>query len=585
MAFDGILVRALRNELDRELQDARINKIAQPEPEELIITFKTRNGLKKVLISANASLPLIYLTEDNKQSPATAPGFCMLLRKHLNSARLLSVTQPGLERVIVFTIEHLDEMGDLKLKYLNIELMGKYSNIIFTDDRGVILDAIRHVPPSVSSVRTVLPGQPYFIPDTQNKINPESVTKEQFLEILDDKDRLSDVFFRHFTGFSGPAVQEILYHEDLDPDRYVSELSPDEKTDLADCFIRIVNELLNSPLTAEIAYENGLGPVQYSAVPLDSYRGNEEEYTVKTFDSPSLMLKTYFSERNITTNMRQKSQDMRKVAETLLSRAVKKLDLQKKQMKDTEKRETYRLYGELLNAYSYQLPVGEKTVSVLNYYDNTELKIPTDPDLSIADNAKRYFDKYTKQKRTYQALEELIPQTESEIEHLSSIVLAIDIARDNEDLQQIREEMADAGFIKRQVGKNGRKIKSASKPWHYISSDGYDIYVGRNNLQNDMLTFKFADGNDIWMHAKKAPGSHVIIRTRNEEIPDRTYEEAGALAVYYSTVRDNPKAEVDYIEKKHVKKPNGGAPGFVVYYTNYSLMASPDISALRQVND
>lgn len=585
MAFDGILVRALRNELDRELQDARINKIAQPEPEELIITFKTRNGLKKVLISANASLPLIYLTEDNKQSPATAPGFCMLLRKHLNSARLLSVTQPGLERVIVFTIEHLDEMGDLKLKYLNIELMGKYSNIIFTDDRGVILDAIRHVPPSVSSVRTVLPGQPYFIPDTQNKINPESVTKEQFLEILDDKDRLSDVFFRHFTGFSGPAVQEILYHEDLDPDRYVSELSPDEKTDLADCFIRIVNELLNSPLTAEIAYENGLGPVQYSAVSLDSYRGNEEEYTVKTFDSPSLMLKTYFSERNITTNMRQKSQDMRKVAETLLSRAVKKLDLQKKQMKDTEKRETYRLYGELLNAYSYQLPVGEKTVSVLNYYDNTELKIPTDPDLSIADNAKRYFDKYTKQKRTYQALEELIPQTESEIEHLSSIVLAIDIARDNEDLQQIREEMADAGFIKRQVGKNGRKIKSASKPWHYISSDGYDIYVGRNNLQNDMLTFKFADGNDIWMHAKKAPGSHVIIRTRNEEIPDRTYEEAGALAVYYSTVRDTPKAEVDYIEKKHVKKPNGGAPGFVVYYTNYSLMASPDISALRQVND
>lgn len=585
MAFDGILVRALRNELEAELQDARINKIAQPEPEELIITFKTRNGLKKVLISANASLPLIYLTDDNKQSPLSAPGFCMLLRKHLNSARLISVTQPGLERVIVFTIEHLDEMGDLRMKYLNVELMGKYSNIIFTDDRGIILDSIRHVPPSVSSVRTVLPGQPYFIPDTQNKLNPEGVTKEQFLETLDDKDRLSDTLFRHYTGFSNPSVNEILCREGLDPDRYVSELSPEEREDLAERFVRITDELLHGPLTAEIAYEKGLGPVQYSAVPLDTYRGDEEEYSVKTFDSPSLMLQTYFSERNITTNMRQKSQDMRKVAETLLSRAVKKLDLQEKQMKDTEKRETYRLYGELLNAYSYQLPVGEKTVTVLNYYDNTELKIPTDPDLSIADNAKRYFEKYTKQKRTYQALEELIPETQSEIDHLSSIVLAIDIARDNEDLQQIREEMADAGYIKRQLGKNGRKIKSSSKPWHYVSSDGYDIYVGRNNLQNDMLTFKFADGNDIWMHAKKAPGSHVIIRTRNEEIPDRTYEEAGALAVYYSTVRDNPKAEVDYIEKKHVKKPNGAAPGFVVYYTNYSLMASPDISALRQVND
>ena len=583
MAFDGVLTRALVRELEQTLDDARITKIAQPESEELLITFKTFSGQKKLLISANASLPLMYLTEENKQSPAQAPNFCMLLRKHIGSGHLISVSQPGLERIVDFTFEHLDELGDLRQKHLIVELMGKHSNIIFTDEHAMILDAIRHVPPSVSSVRTVLPGRDYFIAETQDKKDALTTSPEAFRASLDPLDTLGLSLFKHYTGFSKQTVSELLYESGLSEDRFVSDLSDPEKDRLTAVFTGAVQKITAGDFTAEIAYE-GKTPVSFSALPLSSYRADPTHARVVSFETVSEMLETYYRERNIVTNMHQRSADLRKVVQTLLERAVKKHDLQEKQLKDTEKRETQRLYGELLNAYSYSLPVGEKSIKVLNYYTNEEIDIPTDPDLSIADNAKKYFDKYTKQKRTYNALSELIQDTEAEIEHLSSIAVSIDMALSADDLIEIRQEMADAGYIKKNTAlKNGRKQKTASRPYHYLSSDGFDIYVGRNNLQNDELTFKFADGNDIWMHAKKTPGSHVIIKTNGAELPDRTYEEGAALAAYYSTARSNAKVEVDYVEKKQVKKPAGARPGFVVYYTNYSMVAEPDISMLREV--
>ena len=580
MAFDGIMVHAVTEELSRTLLNARINKIAQPEPEELLFTLKTENGLQKMLISANASLPLIYLTEENKVSPQTAPGFCMLLRKHLNSARITGIYQPGLERVLRFSIEHIDEMGDLREKRLYVEIMGKYSNIIFTDENDRIIDAIKRVPPSVSSVRTVLPGGTYFIPETQGKKDGTKETLEGFLSGLDPKDRLGDALFRHYTGFSMPSVTEFLEKYHLDGDRFVSALSDEERLYFGKAFLEFTSDIMNCPAAPEIAYDLEGLPVAFSAVPLLSYKKSPEKYRVEAFSSPSVLLTTYFSGRNIVNNMRQRSQDMRKIAETLMDRAVKKQDLQLKQYKDTEKMDKLRLQGELLQAYSYSLPVGEKSVWVLNYYDNTEMEIPTDPDLSIADNAKRCFDKYTKLKRTKVALDKLLPETAAEIDHLSTILLAIEQARDIDALSEIREEMAEAGYI-RKSGDKKKQGKIKSRPYHYISSDGFHIYVGKNNFQNDALTFRFAENHDIFMHAKNAPGSHVIIKTEGREIPDRTYEEAGALAAYYSSLRGNPKAEIDYVEKKQVKKPAAGKPGFVVYYTNYSLIAAPDIGGIR----
>ena len=253
-------------------------------------------------------------------------------------------------------------------------------------------------------------------------------------------------------------------------------------------------------------------------------------------------------------------------------------------MKDTEKREKYKVYGELINTYGYNLESGCKSFQALNYYTNEEITIPLDPTMTPQENAKKYFDRYNKLKRTAQALEEQLQDTEEEIQHLESISTALDIALLESDLSQIKEELQEYGYIKKHfTGK--KKALAKSKPLHYVSSDGYDIYVGKNNYQNEELTFKFATGNDWWFHAKKMAGSHVIVKSKNEELPDRTFEEAGRLAAYYSSGRTAPKVEIDYIQKKHVKKPNGSKPGFVVYYTNYSLMIEPDISGLKLLSE
>ena len=581
MAFDGILVRALRMELAEALKDGRISKIAQPEKEELLLNFKTPSGAKRLLLSGSASLPLIYLTEENKPSPQTAPGFTMLLRKHIGSGRLLGISQAGLERALDFEFEALSELGDPVKRHLILEIMGKYSNIIFTDENMMILDAVRHVPPSVSSVRTVLPGHPYFLPETQKKADLLSEAPEHFAESLQDTDTLQGALTQHYTGLSSQSVSEFLYEAGFDASAFVSSLSPSEKLRYTEAVFSWKKRLEDGPFDPCIVYRDGI-PTAYSAAGLPSYEGLKGT-EVRHFSSPSAMLEAYLSEKNTAVNMRQRSQDMRRVIQNLIERSAKKLDLQQKQLQDTEKKEQLKIQGELLNAYSYQLPVGEKKVRVMNYYTGKEIDIPTDPDLSIADNAKKLFDRYGKLKRTAKALETLIPETEAELTHLQTILVSIDLAQDAQDLAEIREEMAEAGYIKRQHTKNGRKQKITSRPYHYRSSDGFDIYVGRNNTQNDLLTFRFAEGNDIFMHAKKMPGSHVIIRTGGAEVPDRTYEEAGALAAYYSAGRTAPKTEIDYVEKKQVKKPSGAKPGFVVYYTNYSLMASPDISGIERI--
>ena len=583
MAFDGVFMRALTNELDHTLKNARISKIQQPEKEELQITFRTlEKKKKKLFISANPSLPLIYFSEDSKAAPLSAPAFCMLLRKYLSSARVLSVTQPGLERVMDMALEHLNEMGDLTTVHLMIEIMGKYSNVILTDEDRQILDAIRRVPPTVSSVRTVLPGRPYFIPEARGKQDPLQVDREEFLRSLDPADTCLSALCDHYTGLYRSTISEYYLSENIDPDRYISQLSPEEKESFYDFFMSFIKTVTDGNFSCQAAYRGNL-PEAFSALPLVSYMSMSDQYTIRTFDSPSGLLYTFYRDRNRETNLRQHSSDLRKSVQTHLERAARKLDLQEKQLKDAEKRDTFRHYGELLTAFSYSLPVGQDKVTVYDYTDNDkELTIPTDPDLSISDNAKKYYEKYNKQKRTFEALSVQHEETEKELAHLSSVIQAIDMAEDYEVIKQIREELQDAGYLKADKSRSKKAEKIRSKPWHYISSDGFDIYVGKNNLQNDQLTFKTADDDDIWMHAKGVPGSHVIIRTGGEEIPDRTYEEGAALALYYSQNRKSGKGEVDYIAVKHVKKPNGARPGFVVYYTNYSMMADADITGIRR---
>ncbi len=590
MAFDGVTIASVVSELKKELVGGRLYKIAQPEADELLLTIRQPGGQRRLFLSADASLPLIYLTESNKQGPLTAPGFCMLLRKHLQNGRITDIFQPGLERIVHIQIEHLDEMGDLRHKTLVIEIMGKHSNIIFCNDDNTIIDSIKHVSAAVSSVREVLPGKPYFVAQTQNKLDVLSTSYEAFRSAVSAKPQpLFKAIYGSFTGISPLLAQELCCRAQLDGERPSAALSEADYHKLFTALSELAATVREERFAPNIIYASGK-PVEFSAFPLTLYGFPKVDGAAKdasctvSYSSMSALLEHYYAEKNTLTRIRQKSSDLRRIVQLALERNIKKYDLQLRQMKDTEKRDIYRVYGELLNTYGYSAVPGAKTFSAVNYYTGEEVSIPLDPALTALENAKRYFEKYNKLKRTYEALSQLTIEVRTEISHLESVSAALDIALHEEDLAEIREELAESGYIRRKSGTKKQRI--TSKPFHYRSSDGFDIYVGKNNYQNDALTFQLAAGNDWWFHAKKQPGSHVVVRLGNAaELPDHTFEEAARLAAYYSKGRDQEKVEIDYVQKKYVKKPAGAKPGFVVYYTNFSMAIDSDISGIQQVSE
>ena len=406
MAFDGITIACITKELHTALAGGRIIKISQPQPDALLLTIRNGGEQRRLYLSASASLPLLYLIPDNMSSPLTAPNFCMLLRKYIQNGRILSISQPGLERIVRIRIEHLNDLGDLCTKVLIIELMGKHSNLIFCEETDTIIDSIKHVSGMVSSVREVLPGRTYFIPQTQEKYDPLTTSEEVFRSVLPTK---------------AAPVFRALYTT--------------------------------------------------ACIPLTSFADSPQ----KSYSSVSELLHAYYAEKNTITHVRQKSADLRRIVQTALERNIKKYDLQLKQIKDTEKKETYKIYGELLNTYGYDLAPGSKTMEAINFYTQEPITVPLDPLLTPSENAKKYFDRYGKLKRTYEALSELTKKVKSEIDHLESIAASLDIALKEADLVQIKEELIESGYIRRKGGT--KKAKITSKPFHYQSSDGYDIYV------------------------------------------------------------------------------------------------------------
>lgn len=583
MAFDGITTNCIMQELNHLLAGQRISKIAQPEREELLFTFKALNeGSNRLLISANASLPFLYMTKENKTSPLNAPNFCMLLRKYIGNGRISAISQPSMERVLCFTIEHLDEMGDPAVKYLYVEIMGKHSNIIFCDKDGQIIDSIKHVSGQMSSIREVLPGRPYFIPAQQDRFDPWQIAKEQFVEqILKKPCSVTKAIYTSLVGFSPIIATELAYRSGLDADDSTAALAQADVERLYDVFRSLLQDLSDGNFSYGIYYDPVTGaPKEFAPIPLTIY--SDMEY--KTFSSISEVLEAFYAQRNKHTVIHQKSTDLRKIVSIHLERDRKKYLLQKKQLADTEKKDKYRIYGEMLHTYGYAASPGDKSIEVTNYYTNKPFVIPLDPTLDAMENAKKYFDKYAKLKRTGDALSSYILETENEIKHLESIETSLSIAETEGDLAAIKEELQEYGFIKKHSGKKKNRI-SKSQPLHFVDDNGFHIYVGKNNYQNDQLTFKFATGNDWWFHAKQMTGSHVIVKSENKELPDSTYEYAAALAAYYSSGKDNEKVEIDYLQKKNVKKPNGSAPGFVVYYTNYSLVATPSLAHVTLVSD
>ena len=573
MAFDGIVISNLTYELNTNLVGGRISKISMPEDNELIFTIKNNAKTYRLLVSASASLPLVYLTDVNKPAPKVAPAFLMLLRKYIGTAKINNIFQMGLERILCFELEHLNELGDLSHKRMYIEIMGKHSNIIFTDENNKIIDSIKRISANMSSLREVLPGREYFLPEELKKKDLLNTGLEEFIEILKSKEYpLVKSVYMNFAGISPLIAEEIILRASLLSQAPSTSLSELEYTHLFHTIQNLIEDINAHNFTPNIIYK-GEEAIEFSSINLYSYEG--KEYKRESFDSVSKMLYDFYSSREAFVLNRQKSSDLRRIVNTALERASKKYDLQEKQLQDADKKDIYRVYGDLLNTYGYSLKGGESSFTTENFYDdNKEITIPLDKNKSAKENAKKYYDKYAKLSRTTKALSEEILKTKNDIEHLQSIQTALEVSSDDESLSQIRQELVDFGYIKKHS--SAKKQKIASHPYHYISSDGYDIYVGKNNYQNEELTFKVATGNDWWFHAKGIPGSHVILKSNNEEeLPDRAYEEAAALAAFYSKAKDVDKVEVDYIQKKNIKKVAGAAPGFVIYHSNWSMVAAP----------
>ncbi|MBR2188535.1 MAG: NFACT family protein [Eubacterium sp.] len=581
MAFDGIMAAALRAELDRTLTGGRLAKIIQPEADALLLTVKNQGNTYRLAVSASPSLPLVYLTEENQPAPATAPNFCMLLRKHIGGGRILSISQPGLERILSFEIEHRNELGDLARRFLRVELMGKYSNIIFTDEENTIIDAIRRVPFHVSSVREVLPGRTWFIPQTQEKLDPLTASPEAMETVLSGSSMpAAKAIYNSLTGFSPQSTEEACVRASVDGRQPADELSAAARLHLAHTLRRMLDDVAAEQFSPVIYYRRSI-PEAFAPFPLQSRAGDE----AVSFSSPSALLTTYYAQKEKQTRIRQKSTDLRKIVSTLLERSVKKMHLQEKQLRDTEKRDQYRLYGELLNTYGYSASEGDRSLEALNYYTGEMTVIPLDPTMNASENAQHYFARYAKLKRTAEDLTDRLTKTAEDVAHLESVRTSLDLAQTEADLQQIREELEATGYV-RQKHTSGKKKKSiVSPPLHYRTKDGYDIYVGKNNYQNEEVSFTLASGNDWWFHAKNMPGSHVVVKGKGGELPDSVFEDAGRLAAWYSKGRQAPKVEIDYTQRKNLRKPGGAKPGFVVYYTNYSLMAVPELGDLTLLAD
>ena len=586
MAYDGFAVAATVRELNDRLLMGSISKVAQPEKDELLLSIKNNRQIQRLLISADPSLPLLRLREDNELSQAAAPSFCMSLRKHIGGGRIMRIYQPGrdlehegLERIVVFEIEHLDELGDLSRKRLVCELMGKYSNIILLREDGTILDSIKHVGMLTSSVREVLPGRDYFIPDQSHKEDPVGLLSEGGRKRFSDRltssgNSLRKAIYMDFTGFSPVMAEELCFRAGLDSDRYTLELSSDEQDCLYEAFLSMMEPVSTGSFEPNIIYE-GDAPVEFSAIPLHHMEGGT--YESRGFSSMSEVISLYYEERAKRGRIRSKSEDIRHTLRQLTERCAKKLELQEKQFADAAKLDRYRIYGELINTYGYGLSGGEKELRCQNYYDEgREIVIPLDDRLSARDNAKRYFDRYQKLKRTREALTGQIEESRQRLWHLDSLTQALSMAETEGDLNAIRQEMREYGYISSHAEKGRqRKQELRSEPMHFVSSDGIEIYVGRNNYQNEELSFRLSDPSDWWFHAKGVAGSHVIARTGQRELPDATCLEAAALAAYYSRAGSEDKVEVDYVQRKELRRVPKAAPGYVIYHTNYSIVIEP----------
>ncbi|WP_347941790.1 NFACT RNA binding domain-containing protein [Peribacillus simplex] len=569
MSFDGLFTKAMTEEIASLLKGGRINKVHQPYKNEVILVVRAGGKNHKLLLSAHPSYSRVQMTEESYENPKEAPMFCMLLRKHLEGYTIENIYQYGLDRMIIFEVKGRNELGDVSQKQLIIEIMGRHSNIVLVDkERNMILDSIKHVSHAVNSYRAILPGQEYLAPPAQEKKNPFEATEDDIRKNIDfNAGKLDRQLVAHFSGVSPLVAKEAVYRAGLA-----------NSTTLPSAFLKIIQEISEQYYTAMIK-QDGNKEVFYM-LPLEHLTGNQ-----RTFPSLSEMLDRYYFGKAERDRVKQKSQDVERFITNEIEKNSKKIGKLERTLKDTERGEQYQLFGELLTANLYQMKKGMQEIEVVNYYDEKQIMvtIPLDPLKNPSDNAQKYFSRYQKSKNAVGVVQEQIEKTKLELAYFEALHQQLQSASPR-DIEEIREELQEEGYI-RQKKKKGMKKPANAKPQleTYYATDGDLIFVGKNNKQNDYLTNKFARRDEIWLHTKDIPGSHVVIR--NESPSEKTIKEAAVLAAFFSKAQQSSSVPVDFTQVRHVKKPNGSKPGFVIYDQQQTVYITPDADTVIRLKE
>lgn len=571
MALDGIALRAITHEL-QPLVGGRIHKIHQPSDHDIVLQIRSKGANFKLLLSANPTYPRLHITEASFHNPLNPPMFCMLLRKHCEQGTILDIEQVGMERIIHIHIRQRDELGDITTKRLTVELMGRHSNIILVEpESGNIMDSIQHINAEKSRYRIVLPGSKYLPPPEQNKANLLELSKQDLINKLQEISGTPEPnqIISLFTGISPLNAKEIIYR--------ANGGQSEAGQSLIDVFRELAAQLQNHQYDPNMVETEQKRSV-FSVISLTHLKGDKT-----SFPNVNQLIETYYSERAARDTVKQKSGNLQKIMQNELQKNKKKKTILMQTIEEAKRADRYRIMGELLIANLHQVNKGDTEIEVVNYYDPAQasLKIPLDQSKSPADNAQRFFKKYNKQKKSLTHAEEQLKITENEINYLEGLLLQLEDAS-LQDLEEIREELEREGYVRRKPT-NRRTNKKNTRPalLRYTSSDGIPIYVGKNNLQNDYLTNRFARNSDIWLHTKDIPGSHVLIR--GKDYSQETLEEAAMLAAYYSKGKESSQVPVDYTEIRHVRKPAGAKPGYVIYDHHKTIFVTPDANKIKSM--
>jgi len=585
MPLDAVCLRAVLAELDRKAAGGRIDKVYQPDRDEIVLSIRGTQGALWLMMTAEPNAPRIHLIAGNRENPAAPPMFCMLLRKYVQGAKIVSISQPLLERMAVITLDTTDEMGVPVRRELICELMGKYSNIILKGDDGRIIDAIRRIDGDISGKRQVLPGLFYRLPPAQqNKQDPLTLDGAQLAAMVSKAEgqRLDKWLLGTLCGLSPLLCREIAYRATGDAAKPLAELSAADIDRLAAVFDEFLQAVRNADYQPVLLTRSEDGSVQdFSCFPIRQYEGLAKPHEMDSF---SALLTAFYEKKGQAERLRRRAIDMIKTVTNARDRLSRKLGAQREELQQTQGRDAHKRMGELIAANFYQLEKGMTRAKVIDYFDEAcpEVEITLDIRLTPQQNAQKYFKLYTKAKTAEEMLTKQIAEGEAELSYLESVLQAIDEAENEGDLAQLREELVQTGVLSQKQTKK-RQQQKTSVPFEYRTSDGFSVWAGKNNLQNDLLSMKTAYKSDIWFHTQKIHGSHVILVADGRQPTDTAMTEAAMIAAFHSKARHSSLVPVDYTEVRNLKKPNGSKPGFVIYHVYQTAYVTPDEEKIQSL--